>query len=390
MNQWDSTFFNDLTRTKEILIANSKPTAEFPLYQTTPKFLEEFTKYLRENLSKHDSNIYLKDAQTQEFRFLKLIECLNTSQNKFIENQIGMQIDESTEFTSQLLAINHIIKDNFELTTCIYLLEWLHSIFIIDDIDQLIKVSGKLTFDNTARMVREIDPDGLNNENSKIDPNDLENHNKILDIILLYIRSGKIDVAQKKADFYKQSYLTEMLSGGLPFHDFLLDPTWSYNNIDWDLFPPYMKTVEFNEVKEIILNKDNSEVTIINAINERFDSTVGNPNWILWLKSHCLLADKDSKKLRQIKKINSYISGNSKYMERDKVNIYELLYFKILNYLNTKLIEIYNSTQKLEFNYICDSSYMKKTNSNLLEIFQAIKNQELFKHECNNVSLLLN
>jgi hypothetical protein len=396
MNQWDSTFFNDLNRTKEILITNSVQTGEIPLYRTTPKFLDIYTKYLRENLSKPDSNIYLKDAQTQEFRFLKLIECLNTSSQKYLQNNsdgIGMATDD-IEFTSQLLAVNHIIKHNSELTTCIYLLEWLHSIFIVDDyIDQRIKVSDKFTFDNTARRgVRDIDPDAFNNTggDTKLDPSDFENHNKVLDIILLYIRSGKIDVAQKKANFYKQNYLTEMLSGGLPFHDFLLDPSWSYNAVDWDLFPPYMKTKEFHEIREIVGNKGVSEEVILNEVNSRFDSAVGNPNWILWLKSHYLLADKDSNKLRQIKKINNYISGNSKFLERDKVNIYEVLYFKILNYLNTKLVEIYNGTHKLEFNYICDSSYVKKTNTNLFEIIQSIKNQRLFQDEFENVSHIVN
>jgi hypothetical protein len=388
-NQWESSFLNNLNKTKEILLLNSNQTNSIPAYEVTPRFLEVYTKFLRESLTNKDSNIYLKDAQSQEFRFLKLIECLNTASLKFQENKEKMLTDDDNEFTSQLLAVNHIIKNSYELTTCIYLLEWLQSIFIIDDIDQRIKPAERMEFRGTAGRSREITLDMFNNNlNPALDPQDFEDHNKILDLILLFIRAGKIDEAQKRAFFHKQGYLTEMLSGGLPFHDFLLDPTWNYDNVDWDLFPPYMKTKEFQEIKEIVSSKEYSEEIILNELNSRFDSVVGNPNWILWLKSNYLFSDFDFNKIRQVKKISSYISGNSKYMERDQVNVYEMLYFKILNHLNTKLIEAYNLTQKLDFNYVCDTNYTKAPNTNIWEIIQGLKNQNIFNEELINVKVL--
>jgi hypothetical protein len=392
--EWESLFMLNLRKTKEILLSNCKNTSDIPIYKPTPKFLESYTKYLRECLTKTDTNIYLKDAQTQEYRFLKLIECLNTSSHKFKENNNkyeDMLIDQPSEFTSQCLAVNHIIKSSHELTTCIYLLEWLQSIFIVDDIEQRIKVTAKPNFDNTARKGRQVHPDMFNNIDHRdfMDPGDVENHNKILDLILLSIRSGKIDEAQKKAHFHRQDYLAELLSGGLPFHDFLIDPISMCQNIDWDLFPPYMKTKEFYEVKELVTSKGHSEDFIMNELNTRFDGFIGNANWILWLKSHYLLANEDSNKIKQIKKINAYISGNSKFMERDKANIYEVLYFRVLHYLNTQLINSYNSTHKLDFNYTADTSYVKKSNSTLWDIIQYIKTQNIFQEEIKNVILAL-
>jgi hypothetical protein len=388
-NDWQSNFLAHILKTKEYLIENSNKTNKLPCYKTTPQFLEKYTKYLRTTFSKTDSNIYLKDAQYQEFRFLKLLECLNTSSNKFKENNKGdrMQTDESSEFTSQILAVNNIIKSSHELTVCVYLLEWLQSIFMVDDIKERIKCT-QFDFTKTARANRRAitHPDDFNNSNpNSLDESDKENHIKLLDKIILNIRAGKLYEAEKEAEFHKQGYIGELLSGGLPFHDFLLDPVSEFENVDWDLFPPYMKTREFHEVKDFI--KSQSSDIAMNTINERFDSVVGNPNWILWLKSHYMLSDKDSNKIKQIKRINSYISGNSKVIEKDTINIYEYLYFNILDYLNSELVLQYNKTEKLQFNYIPEVAY-KSRSRKIIDLLHSVKTQKLFQDETEKVTFL--
>lgn len=390
-NEWQQSFLKDLEKNKNILLNNCHKTSNkyVPMYVVKEEFFDEYFKATEQKFQDPTKiNPYLKFSSYQEYRIIKLISSLNKAKNKYYTNQENMKIDKERENTSPLIITNDIIKNSYELTTYVYLADWLHSIYLKDD-PKRTRIQGKPVFVETVKNLtlknKSFDIDYLNNKNSPANQEDIDNYNKILEVVIMLVRSGKLKEAQETAEYHNLHYISAMLNGGLPLNDFLIDEQEQFENVDFDLFPPNMKTRELFELKEYIQKHKHSaaEHRHSGGIMDFYDGVIGNPNWLLWIYSNYQDCEIDSEdKNWQIKYLQSYLSGNSNVIEKNNNNVYESLYVKILGLLNSRLVEEYTSVQKLEYHYSegADFSkfYSKLRGKSIRDVINSLKSQQAY------------
>lgn len=379
----------DLGTLKELVLKSSiAKNSSSPKYILGNDFYEKYIESQENNIRNNTgANPLFKYVNFQEFRIVRLSSCLNRAKLKFI-NRLP---DVSSE-TSQLIITNNIIKRSFELTSYICLIDWLQSIYLKEDSNR-IKLPEKVCLDNTIRKLgtnqKVLHPDLLFQLNGFIDNKEFENHSSILDKVLMNVRSGNLEEAQKIAEYYNQFNISAMLNGGLPFNDFKLDEEEKFENVDFDLFPPYMNTREMTEFKNYlkIVNENRGNLQNrrqnfqqIESINDRM---IGNANWLLWLFANHHSASEDSQeKLTQIIMLQSYLSGNVSSVEKKDQSIYNKLYSNILSLFNLSLIEQYQLTEKIEYQYVdgidVTKCYEKLKGKNIIEVINQIRSQQQY------------
>jgi hypothetical protein len=366
--EWSTPYLRDMDNLKEIILRNSQETADIPRRMINPSFFEEYlTRNLEKNMKDIDANPYLKFSNYQEYRLLTLISSLHKAKEKFQKNrqaaaissngsEMGMMVDQEMDpcqpRTSQLKLVNDIIKNSFELTSYVFILEWLQKIYTKDEITRD-HTKERICFDKTYHSLihrggERFSPDLLLRKNQTIDPEEMDKFNRIMESIVVQIRQGKIDEAQKTAEYYNQSFLSAMLTGGLPMNDFILDTVESFKDFDFDLLPPFMKNKDFQEFKKKIhLLKSQPVGSSLNT-EKKFDKVIGNPNWMLWFNSvyeACDVSmsdDVQDKNHFNMKLLQSYLSGNPSFIDSQNLPIHDSLYSHILSMLNFKLIQEYN------------------------------------------------
>jgi hypothetical protein len=411
--EWNSLYFEELNLTKNAIQVNTEKTREFyPRYTIKKEYLSTYPRNL-EDILKKQGNPFLKFSYYQEYRILSLIDCLEKSKKKIfpkddievVMNKMKIdQTDNNYSSTSQIILVNNIVKNNSELITSCYLLEWLQRIYSKEEFSREM-IKERPNFTNS----KQFHPDMLNSQGFNLKKDDMDNFVKLLDILTIMVRQGKLEEAQIMAEYYDQSFLSAMLSGGLAMNDLLLDGFGSLSKVDWDLFPPFMKNKEFYEIKEKA-NPDAMQVDFHSSQlsdNKKYsnlqylpDSVIGNPDWPLWLSSvyeGCNLTyekrtpGKD-KIFDQVRLLRTFISGNVDFVPEIN-NVYDTLYVYCLALLNSKiLIEYgrnvvdenhfldYHFNQKENMNKQMYSNILSKTRENsLYEMLELIKTDNLFK-----------
>lgn len=393
--EWTKIYLRDLSQYRDTILKNC-----LSLTETPPRYLlkENFSiDYFRlfENNLKNDytSNPYIKFSNYQEYRILKLIHFLNKARVKFLNYK---QEEKFSTETSQLVMINNIIKNSNELTSCVYLVEWLQSIYSKEDPTKIVK-KDKTFFEQTAKIFHQkhlkFNPDNLNFVNNDINPLEQEAYSKISEIMVFFIRQGKLSEAQQFAEHQNQHFLSAMLNGGLPLNDFLIDKAESLN-IDFDLFLPFMKNKDLKELQENLQSyRQVQNIDYQNVINLH-DGVVGNPNWILWFNfiyEACEVSD--NQRLDHLKHMQSYLSGNPKILDvSQNLNIHETLYNHTNSFLNIKTISEYLSKERIDYYPVeCPSVlnlYNKIKNKSLCDIVNLIKTQEVYNQATNKDFLI--
>ena len=406
--EWNLNFIKEMDTLKQMIRKHNLKGEYLPRFILTPTFYEEYFNY-QEKLLKNvpGVNPFLKYSNYQEYRIIKLLDNLNTAKNKFKkhthakndEKRNMMETDDyefdykNRDSTSQLIRVNNIIKNSFELTTLIYLLEWLHSIYSKDDVTRE-SLRQALFFENTKRKVNatrnSFHPDMMNYNNNIVDREELEKFSRLLETILIHVRRGKLNEAQKIAEYNNQHFLSEMLNGGMPMNDFLLNKVETFNEIDFDLFPPFMKTKDFKEIELKIKKFQSSPNELYNNVDNIFDKVVGNPNWLLWFYSvhegcNINLSPDGQPFNWQIKLLQTFLSGNSSYIETNEYSVHDLLYTYVLSLLNFRIIQEYQSNNKtIDYHFVeTEPDFTKNfkdiNGRNLIDIINIIKASEKYQ-----------
>lgn len=291
---------------------------------------------------------------------------------------LGSSISNESE-TSQLILVNSIIKNSFDMTSYVYLLDWLHSIYLKDEPSRS-TVKEKPFFEKTAKKLissgnKNFHPDVLNTQNDLVDREDNEKFKKILEMIIVSVRQGKLEEAQKLAEYHNQYFISAMLNGGLPLNDFLIDKVEKFEKVDFELFPPFMKTKDLSELQQK-LNTLKSVQINNNSIYQVYDQAIGNSNWLLWFYSIYDSFETHSssdKYIWQIKMLQTYLCGNPSFLEKNNYNIYDSLYSNILSMLNIKIIESYSNVyNSVNNNSFLDYHFIDKEEPDLLKNYNVI------------------
>lgn len=371
-SEWNKFFLTEIEKLQQITLKHSKRTSEFlPRYSLSREFFDQYLTAIENSYKEKNKNPYLEFSNYQEYRLLSLLNNLNKAKLKFFLNtkerrdpiseddyQLGMDLDMSetncqdSRNTSQLVLVNNIIKNSFELTSYIFLLEWLQSIYFKSDpirtkhLEMLEKTCEKIN-----KQKGKFDPDNLNSKVSdSIDIEDSDKYNKLMEQVVINIRRGKLEEAQKLAEYYQQGLISVMLNGGLPMNDFMLDNSEAFAKVDFDLFPPFMKNKEFYEIKnnitKILEYKQKGSNINESMIN---DKVSGNSNWLIWFQSIYEACDynNDDAISNPIKLMQTYLSGNPNFIENNKLPVYDVLYSHILSMLNFKIINEYSKDGNL-------------------------------------------
>lgn len=371
-----------------------------PKYILSEKFYEDYFDKGEVNFSLYNSsNPLFRAVSFQEYRAISLNYYLNKSKTKYNSKNPSVPCS-----ASQLITVNNIIRNSFELTTLIYLLDWLHKIFKKDD-NLRIKIENSLNLNQTitSNAVKgKFYPDLLLHDNTLINNKELDNHSKILELIISKVKTGKLQEAQRLAENYGEHNISAMLNGGLPYHDFKIDKENLFLNVDFDLFPSFMKNKELAHVYDKLYNikqsneKSRSEAQkTINFIN---DSIIGNANWQLWLYSNFQSADQDfGTKSYKLGNLQTLLSGNVNFAEKHNHPLYEKLYSYFTSFLNLKLLENYdnfkvnnNNEELLDYHFIDEVSlsecYEKFKGKTVIDIINQIRSHQLYKDLANKVS----
>ena len=151
------------------------------------------------------------------------------------------------------------------------------------------------------------------------------------------------------------------------------------------------KDFEILKKKASIAKEDNKYFSSENQ--GTMDNILGNPNWLSWFYSLYQLSDNnidniqpnsdESKNLATL--LQSFLSGNSKYIETHNFNVYDWLYVKFLNLFNTKLFEKYLAVEKIDLHFTDNpdlSDFIDKNKDNTVEkIILEIQSLEYYKNE---------
>ncbi len=404
----------DLFNLKSEIISNAKkPLSKeklLPRYSTKQDFFETRASYLENHIRNFNTNenLNINYQNFQEYRLNKLFYYLQESNRKFKFHSSSKE-NLSGNFTSQFCIVYDIIKGSRELISCIYLLNWLESIYLKDnpkrDVEKKFFFSNKLVYENE----KDFNPDCFNDLTllSKFNcipsQNDMGEYFRILDRIVIKVRSGNLVEAQNYAEYNNLFNISAILFGGLPVNDFLFDDLIKIAKIDFDLFPNYMRNKDFEKLKmksDIIRETNTNNNNIDNFSNENFSDEknnggfnendfVGNPNWLSWFYSNYQLSnieDNDNSTKNLSKMLQSFLSGNSKYFENiENFNPYDWLYTKIMNIFNSKLIKEYLATQKLDLHFTDDPDFSQYLNDNselkIEKIITELQKMEYYKND---------
>ena len=329
-NEFSEQFLNHLLDYKNTILQNS-----IENNNGTPKKIinkENFYEnYINELISKNtmpNRNKFLFQYEQSEIRIIKLIENLSLSNMKYsyyLENP-----DQKIQKTnSELIKVNEIIKNSPTLISYIYILKWIQNIkenyfnYLsleknnLRDKEQF-ELNGKINF-------QEKGFDQLNQTQNEKDINYINFINQITCLIM----SNDLYNTQNKIDERKQYYLSSILEGGLPLHDFSLEAI-DLQKFDIDLIPLYMKNLEFNE---FIIKTKNNPIPI-----NLDDYVIGNNNWVLWL--YTLFDSCNDKTIHtQFNLLSRLLSGNCNNYNINSQNFDEFLFIKIMNLLNCELLD---------------------------------------------------
>lgn len=408
----------DLLHLKNQILTNSGPASKrmdnvlLPRYAIKQSFFNNRSKKLDENIRNftREDSMASNFQNFQEYRLTKLFYFLEEAKQKF--NEHAMQSENlAGNHTSQLLIVYDIIKNSKELISLIYLMRWLEAIFLKDNPKR--DIEKKFFFDKNLihPEAKDFNPDCFNDSMLKSKfrclPHDenIADYWRILQRIIYKVRTGNLVEAQTYAEYNNLFNISAILFGGLPVNDFLFDDLNKITKIDFDLFPNYMRNKEFDALskKAEIFKRDSTNINFNTNLNnlsinnsklEGFDNNniVGNPNWLSWFNSNYQLSENDfensnltySTNLARI--LQSFLSGNSKCFEDlENFNPYDLLYTKILNIFNAKLIKKYLATSKLELHFTDDpdlSDYINEHSEMSIEkIISELQKDEKYKNE---------
>ena len=194
--EWNQNYLKEIDKIKQIIVKNTIKGQLLPRNILKSDFFEEYFNN-QEKLLKNSpgTNPFLKFSNYQEYRIMKLLNFLNKAKNKY-NKQIEtdgkkMDIDEMEndykikESTSPLILVNDIIKNSFELTTFVYLLDWLHSVYSKDESSRITPRQAVL-FEKTKKKLSEsrknFHTDLINYKNDIADKEELEKLYKIIEI----------------------------------------------------------------------------------------------------------------------------------------------------------------------------------------------------------------
>ena len=375
-NEFSEQFLNHLLDYKNTILQNS-----IENNNGTPKKIINkeifYENYINELISKNtmpNRNKFLFQYEQSEIRIIKLIENLSLSNMKYsyyLENP-----DQKIQKTnSELIKVNEIIKNSPTLISYIYILKWIQNIkenyFNYLSLEKN-NLRDKEQFDLNGKInFQEKGFDQLNQTQNEKDINYINFINQITCLIM----SNDLYNTQNKIDERKQYYLSSILEGGLPLHDFSLEAI-DLQKFDIDLIPLYMKNLEFNEF--IIKTKNNP--ILINLE----DYVIGNNNWVLWL--YTLFDSCNDKTIHtQFNLLSRLLSGNFNNYNINSQNFDEFLFIKIMNLLNCELLETmfkknddkyinyhFNSYDKENVNYLISS----RNGKTIFDVIHEIRSSE--------------
>ena len=375
-NEFSEQFLNHLSDYKSVILNNSIENEN----RTPKKIIDNktfFENYIIEINSKNtipNRNKLLFPYEQSEIRIIKLIENLSLSNEKY--NFYLNNPDEKIQNTnSELVKVNEIIKNSPTLISYIYILKWIQNIkenyfyYLSLEKNQL---NDKEPFDLNSKInFKEKGFDQLNQIQNEKDINYINCINQITCLIM----SNDLYNTQNKIDERKQYYLSSILEGGLPLHDFSLEEI-DLNKFDIDLIPLYMKNLEFN--KFIIQTKNNP----IHSNLENY--VIGNNNWVLWL--YTLFDSCNDKTIHtQFNLLSRLLSGNFNNYNINSQNFDEFLFIKIMNLLNCELLDrMFNNNDDKYINYHFNSydreyvNYLisSRNGKNIFDVINEIRSSE--------------
>ena len=375
-NEFSEQFLNHLLDYKNTILQNS-----IENNNGTPKKIINkeifYENYINELISKNtmpNRNKFLFQYEQSEIRIIKLIENLSLSNMKY--SYYLERPDQKIQKTnSELIKVNEIIKNSPTLISYIYILKWIQNIkenyFNYLSLEKN-NLRDKEQFDLNGKInFQEKGFDQLNQTQNEKDINYINFINQITCLIM----SNDLYNTQNKIDERKQYYLSSILEGGLPLHDFSLEAI-DLQKFDIDLIPLYMKNLEFNEF--IIKTKNNP--ILINLE----DYVIGNNNWVLWL--YTLFDSCNDKTIHtQFNLLSRLLSGNFNNYNINSQNFDEFLFIKIMNLLNCELLETmfkknddkyinyhFNSYDKENVNYLISS----RNGKTIFDVIHEIRSSE--------------
>lgn len=363
MNQseWKDRFLLTLTAYHEVIINSLVPNQQKS--KINPEtFFSTYKKMILNRLNSLNSNTFFDKIDYSEYRLVSLISCLHTAKQKFKNNSLKTNNNQQSN-SSQFLKVNNIIKNSFELTSFIYILEWLQKIYQKDRN----LINEKIEF---SKVNNGFHPDLLN-QNGALNEINKKKYDNLMSNVISFIRRGEYVKAQENAEFNNQFFLSSILEGGLPLNDFSIDSNELLIDIDFDLFPPYMKNIEFNEIK--------NEVN-----NLKLNGVYGNQNWTLWLSSFYESSELwDSEFSLQLNKMSSVISGSEFLNKNYQESIDDILYRNILFLFNSCLLERYaNEKKSIDYYYSTEGNITKIINAQngktIDDVLSFIQNTEEF------------
>lgn len=343
-NEFSEQFLKHLLDYKNIILENSIENEN----GTSKKKIEPehfFQNYIEEINNKNtipNRNKLLFPYEQSEIRLLKLFENLSYANNRY-EYYLRNPNEKINETNSELIIVNETIKNSPTLISYIYLLNWLQKIkqnyfnYLSTEKNPLLE---KKQFEINPKInYNEKGFDQLNQTEKEKDDNYINFINQITCLIM----SDNLFNSQNRIEERNQYYLSSILEGGLPLHDFSIEKI-NFDKFDIDLIPPYMKNHEFFEN---IVKRKNDPLLLNNYDN----IIIGNNNWILWLFT---LYDScnDNSIHTQFNLLSRLLSGNFNNYYINSQNFDEFLFIKIMNLLNCELLDkIYNNNNNKYINY---------------------------------------
>lgn len=368
MNQseWRDKFLSTLSKYKQVILNNSSNWS-LPKYKINPEtFFPNYNEMLLSHLNSHNSNTFLDKIDYSEYRLVTLIACLNTANEKYASYYSKELSQYPQSSSSQMLRVNNIIKRSFELTSFIYILDWLQKIYQKDRS----LTSEKVEFTNIQKGFH---PDLLNQKGTLNEVN-RKQYDELMSNVNLQIRRGEYAKAQEIAEYKNQFFLSAILDGGLAQNDFSIDSDELFRSVDFDLFPPYMKNKEFIEIKNAI--QQNTPLT---------DDVYGNQNWTLWLSSLYESSELcNTESSLQLNKMSCFLTGSAPLNKNYQEPIDDILYRNILLLFNSSLLEKYiNDKAAIDYYYSTEGNVRKiidsKNGKTIVDILSYIRNTEGFK-----------
>ena len=259
----------------------------------------------------------LASYNESEFNFTMLLNAI-VNTNAHI-NTIRPLTSTTLTSYSQLMQVNNVIQRSPELISYIYVLKWLHCVFV------------KASNDSHTSPMSTIMNVSLWNDSANSDDSQLQiNYDDVLlaqsaaassnavDALLQGVAAlllqGELAKAQELCNHKKAFFVSALLEGGLPFWE-------EKEDLKTMLLPPYMWNMQFSSSE-----------------NESDKAGKGNANWIVWLHTVYALAGNTNMK-NGLRDICRFISGNTNDMTLTGSNVYKYLYVHVMSLFNSRLMK---------------------------------------------------